>query len=127
MSLIEILKNGGGALVLLLTIIQVSPIKVNPWSKIARAIGSALNADVMEKLNENEATTARYRVLRFDDEIRHKVKHTEEHFNQILDDIDKYERYCSTHPNYKNSRSVVAIDNIRRTYDRCRRENTFLV
>ena len=127
MSLIEILKNGGGALVLLLTIIQVSPIKVNPWSKIARAIGSALNADVMEKLNENEATTARYRVLRFDDEIRHKVKHTEEHFIQILDDIDKYERYCSTHPNYKNSRSVVAIDNIRRTYDRCRRENTFLV
>ena len=86
-----------------------------------------MNVEIMDKLNESEATDARYRILRFDDEIRHHVKHTEEHFNQIMDDIDEYERYCSAHPNYKNSKAVLAIENTRRTYERCRRENSFLV
>ncbi len=127
MSLNEIITSGGGVLFILLTIIQLAPIKVNPWSKIARAIGRAMNVEIMDKLNESEATDARYRILRFDDEIRHHVKHTEEHFNQIMDDIDEYERYCSAHPNYKNSKAVLAIENTRRTYERCRRENSFLV
>ena len=127
MSLNEIITSGGGVLFILLTIIQLAPIKVNPWSKIARAIGRAMNVEIMDKLNESEATDARYRILRFDDEIRHHVKHTEEHFKQILGDIDEYKRYCSTHPNYKNSKAVLAIENTRRTYERCRRENSFLV
>ena len=127
MSLNEIITSGGGVLFILLTIIQLAPIKVNPWSKIARAIGRAMNVEIMDKLNESEATDARYRILRFDDEIRHHVKHTEEHFNQIMDDIDESERYCSAHPNYKNSKAVLAIENTRRTYERCRRENSFLV
>ena len=127
MSLNEIITSGGGVLFILLTIIQLAPIKVNPWSKIARAIGRAMNVEIMDKLNESEATDARYRILRFDDEIRHHVKHTEEHFNQILGDIDEYERYCSTHPNYKNSKAVLAIENTRRTDERCMRENSFVV
>ena len=127
MSLNEIITSGGGVLFILLTIIQLAPIKVNPWSKIARAIGRAMNVEIMDKLNESEATDARYRILRFDDEIRHHVKHTEEHFNKILGYIDEYDRYCSTHPNYKNSKAVLAIENTRRTYERCRRENSFLV
>lgn len=127
MNLNEIITNGGSLLLLLLTVIQLAPIKVNPWSKIARSIGRAMNIEIMDKLNENEATDARYRILRFDDEIRHHVKHTEEHFNQILGDIDEYERYCHNHPDYKNSKAVLAIENTRRIYEKCRRENSFLV
>lgn len=127
MSLNEIITRGGGVLLFLMTIIQLTPIKINPWSKIAKIIGKALNTEVMDKLNESEATNCRYRILRFDDEIRHKVKHTEEHFNQIMEDIDNYERYCSSHPNYKNSKAVSAIENTRRTFEKCRRENSFLV
>lgn len=127
MGLNEIIAGGSGILLVLLTIIQLTPIKVNPWSKIARGIGRAMNAEIIDKLNESEATDARYRIIRFDDEIRHHVKHTEEHFNQILDDIDEYERYCSSHKNYKNSKAVLAIENTRRTYEKCRRENSFLV
>lgn len=127
MSLYEIITSGGGVIFIVLTVIQLAPIKVNPWSRIAKVIGRALNTEVIEKLDENEATNARYRILRFDDEIRHKVKHTEEHFNQIMGDIDNYERYCNGHPNYKNSKAVSAIDNIRRTYEKCRNENSFLV
>lgn len=127
MSLSNLITNGSGVVFVLLTIIQMAPIRINPWSKIARLIGRALNAEVVDLLKENEATSARYRIIRFDDEIRHKSKHTEEHFNQILGDIDTYERYCDTHQNYKNSKAVMAIDNIRRTYEKCRKENSFLI
>ncbi len=128
MSLLEFVAEGGGVLLALLTVIQIVPVKINPWSKIARSIGRAMNVEIMDKLNESEATDARYRIIRFDDEIRHRVvKHTEEHFNQIMSDIDEYERYCSTHPDYKNSKAVMAIENVRRTYEKCRKENSFLV
>ncbi len=127
MSLSEFIAGGSGMLFALLTIIQITPIKFNPWSRIARSIGRAMNVEIMDKLNESEATDARYRIIRFDDEIRHHVMHTEEHFNQIMSDIDEYERYCSAHPDYKNSKAVMAIENVRQTYQKCRKENSFLV
>lgn len=127
MSAFEICFGGAGILAVLLTLVQISPIKVNPWNKIARAIGKSLTVDVLEKMEEDKADNARYRILRFDDEIRHKVLHTEEHFNQIISDVDAYKRYCDTHPNYKNSKAISAIENIRETWKRCRSENTFLV
>jgi hypothetical protein len=127
MSIQDWIKGGCGVLFLITTLIQISPIKVNPWSKIARAIGRALNAEVKETIEEGEATNKRYRILRFDDEIRHHTKHTEEHFNQILEDIDKYEKYCNSHPNYMNNKAEFAIKNIKQTYEKCRSENSFLV
>jgi len=126
MTLQDILVSGGGILILLLTIIQVTPLKLNPWSVVAKALGKALTVDVLEKLDENSASTCRYRLIRFDDELRHNVKHTQEHFDQILNDITIYERYCKEHPNYPNSKAVLAIENIKSTYVKCREENSFL-
>lgn len=126
MTLQDILVSGGGILILLLTIIQVTPLKLNPWSVVAKALGKALTVDVLDKLDENSASTCRYRLIRFDDELRHNVKHTQEHFDQILDDITTYERYCKEHPNYPNSKAVLAIENIKSTYIKCREENSFL-
>ena len=126
MTLQEILVSGGGILILLLTLIQVTPLKLNPWSVIAKALGKALTVDVLDKLDENSASTCRYRLIRFDDELRHHVRHTQEHFDQILDDITTYERYCKEHPNYPNSKAVLAIENIKSTYVKCRKENSFL-
>lgn len=57
MSIKEIL--GGGAVLALLTVVQVSPIKINPWSPLIRFVkwllshlGRATNGDVLEKLEE---------------------------------------------------------------------------
>ena len=41
MSLQEILTGGGGVLFLLSVIVQISPVKINPWSWIAKQIGMA--------------------------------------------------------------------------------------
>ena len=75
---------------------------------------------------ESKATTYRYRILRFDDEIRHGTKHSKEHFDQIIEDIDEYEEYCGGHPDYRNNKAVLAIENIKRVYQNCANEGTFL-
>ena len=38
----------------LLTLVQIAPIKVNPWTAIGKAIGRAINGDVIEKEKTRE-------------------------------------------------------------------------
>lgn len=146
-SIYDWMKAGGGVLLLFMTLVQITPIKVNPWSAIARGIGKAMNRDMMEKLetvetdvknlkdkhdnlenrmDKDDADDCRNRILRFADELRRGVEHSEEFFNQILDDISDYERYCSEHPEYKNSKAVSAIGKIDKVYQMCMEENSFL-
>lgn len=47
MTIAQLLTSGGGALLILLTLIQIAPIKINPWTALARAIGRAINKDVL--------------------------------------------------------------------------------
>ncbi len=82
--------------------------------------------ELAKMIAENEATTCRYRILRFNDEILHDQKHTKEHFDQILDDITRYEQFCTDHPDYENNKAVMAIKNIKRVYEKCSDDNTFL-
>ena len=49
MTLKEILTGSGLGLLALLTLVQIAPIKVNPWSAIAKGIGKAFNADGRSK------------------------------------------------------------------------------
>ena len=37
------IATGGGILLAVLTVIQIAPIKINPWSALAKAIGRAIN------------------------------------------------------------------------------------
>lgn len=102
------------------------------FNETIRDIGEKIDSvngsikDLQRKISESEATTSRYRIIRFDDEIRHEEKHTKEHFDQILEDISAYENYCSSHPDYKNNKAVLAIENIKATYKKCAQEHTFL-
>ena len=43
--------TGGGIVLVAMTLIQISPIKLDPWSAIARAVGRAINKDVIDKLD----------------------------------------------------------------------------
>ena len=75
---------------------------------------------------KDRAEIARVRFLRFNGELIRGEKHTLEEFTQALDDIDKYNRYCETHPRYPNCKAELAIANIRRCYDRCQETHDFL-
>ena len=140
MSIEEIISYGGGTFLFLMTLIQIAPIKMNPWSAIAKVIGKAINADVLKELDTmkkdladhvkaNEVRNAdehRTRILRFNNELLRDISHTKEEFVDVLADIDFYERYCREHKDYKNNRAVHAIANISRSYDERLRKHDFL-
>lgn len=140
MNIKELLTSGGGALLILLTLIQIAPVKINPWSWLAKNIGKAINGEVVEKVDnlstdirnlrdeceEREATACRTRILRFGDEILHDVRHSKEHFDQILIDITAYENYCASHPDFRNNVAVATIKRINQVYARCIMDNDFL-
>ena len=124
----------------LATFIQISPVKLNPWTMLARAIGRAINGEVIEKVEkldqdikdiardvgEGRAKDARARVLRFGDELIHDVRHSKEHFDDILDDITKYDKYCEEHPEFENDRMQLTTQKIEETYKKCWQEHSFL-
>lgn len=72
--------------------------------------------NVSERLEEHKATLARTHILRFADELRNGVMHSDEYFKQQILDIDTYTRYCETHPNFSNGLTVMASEYIREEY-----------
>lgn len=82
--------------------------------------------EMRTETSDERATNWRYRILRFNDEVLHDERHTKEHFDQILEDISKYEKYCDEHQNYKNSKAEMAVKNIKRVYEKCSNDGTFL-
>ena len=65
---------------------------------------------------EYKATLARTHILRFSDDLRNGVHHSEEYFKQQLLDIDTYNRYCETHPEFENGLTVMASEYIYEAY-----------
>ena len=75
---------------------------------------------------DEQARNKRYRILRFYDEICEGRKHSESHFEDILDDVDFYENYAVSHPGFKNSRGKEAMEYIRETYHKVKTKGGFL-
>ena len=89
----------------------------------------SMKSDFDSHVKDYDATKAssqRYRILRFYDEICEGRKHSESHFEDILDDIDAYEAYCAAHKEYHNNRGHVAMQYIRDTYSRVKANGGFL-
>lgn len=75
---------------------------------------------------EREAKHARIRILRFGDECSHEVRHSREHFEQVIEDVDSYETYCRDHPNFRNNKAVLTIKLIKDTYHQRLLNNDFI-
>ena len=140
MSIREIISDGSRLLLIALTIIQIAPVKINPWSSLARLIRIAIYGDVSKRLDAiaavldshidmDDRRTAdghRARVLHFNNELLRSRDHTKEEFIEVLTEIDAYERYCEEHPDYPNNRAVLAIENIRSNYKERLQKHDFL-
>ncbi len=129
-----------GLVVVLLGLIRLPKIDLNLWSLLARAIGRSMNKEVVEKVNkigseldahikkteEVRIKQARQRILRFSDDIMLGKIQSQEHYNDILDDIDLYEDYCDEHPGFINNKAEIAIDVVRKTYQEHLNHHSFL-
>lgn len=136
MTIKEILLSGGGVLLVLMTMIQIAPVKLNPWSWFGNQINKDLLVEIKtmkseidtirDENREVHAKDCRVRILRFADEIYLETPHSQEHFKQILGDITHYERYCESHPEFENQIAVAAIEQIKETYIERLRKHDFL-
>lgn len=109
MQLLELLKCYTSEIVAWLAlfsiVVEVAPIKINPWTKMLKFIGNKMNADILDRLNQmerqlksqddkidnNEKDRIRYEILDFARACRKHEKHTKEEFDHIFEQYDKYE------------------------------------
>lgn len=140
MGLRTLLEDGGILLVALASIIQVSPIRINPWSALARFVGKAVNADLIQQVSKiqetldehliesetRDADTSRARIFRFNNELLRGIPHTKEEFDAALIEVDLYERFCAAHKDYKNNVTALTIENIRSCYRERMKKHDFL-
>lgn len=138
--------------VLFMSLVQVSPIQINPWTWTSRKIRSilgitdainsikslkshideldakldSLQMEGKEQRKLDKALDARRRILVFNDEILQNIRHSQERFTNVLEDITFYENYCESHRNFVNQKAVMAESNIKRVYQKCMEEHDFL-
>ena len=137
----DIAQVGGfSLLIILLGMIKVPHIEINFWKWLGRGFGRVINDEVLTQVAElkkdldefkreselERVRQARQRILRFNDEILFERRHSKEHFDEILDDINVYERYCREHKEYENNKAVLAISTIKEVYQECMDTHDFL-
>lgn len=136
MSIHEIytlVKDNGGAvitiLVILMTFVQIAPIKVNPWSALAKKISKLFTGDLSKKLDslekklddhikESDLRDLRKRresILDFASAIADGRRFTQEQYRQIISECDEYSKYCKE-KNFPNAVAEESIALIRRSY-----------
>ena len=89
------------ALILLLSLIQISPLKLSPWDSIFGWIGKKINGETEKQLKELQKHVSdlwisahRQSILTFARECRAQIDHDAEEWNHILSIADEYEVYC---------------------------------
>lgn len=88
-------------LIVLLSFIQISPIKFNPWDKIFGWIGRKMNGEVdaeikalTKQVRELWINNHRQSILTFARECRADIAHNAEEWSNVLNLCEEYEKYC---------------------------------
>lgn len=88
-----------------------------------------VKADIkcIKHTNERErAIDKRVRILRFEDELQEFKSHSKDSFDQVLSDIDDYEKYCAEHPRFKNNQTASTVAHIKAIYNERLEKHDFL-
>lgn len=131
----DVIYNNPGfypaVIIIILSLVEVSKVKLNPWSALGKIIGKLLGikgvsdkVDALEKkvdrldhkVEENDIVGARVRILRFASEIEDRRYHNKDSWNQVMTDIIKYETYVATHADFKNGITEPTIEYLKEQY-----------
>lgn len=120
-------------------VVEVAPIKVNPWSALLKWIGRIINDDVVTRLqrleeradaqrksiDENEMDRIRWEVLDFANACRNHVRHTKDEFQHIISLNTKYHNLLEK---YQQANGVfdAEYDYILELYKELQHNNEFL-
>lgn len=88
-------------LIVLLSFIQISPIKINPWDRIFAWIGRKMNEEVEEEIQGLKKqirdlwiNNHRQSILTFARECRAEISHSAEEWFHVLNLCEEYENFC---------------------------------
>lgn len=109
---------GGGLLTFIQFLINRHDSKNDRTKDILKAVADTnTRLTALEKsFAQDKATQARTKILRFRDELYNNIDHSQEYFEQVLDDIEAYNKYCSIHPEFRNGRTKIAAKYINDEY-----------
>ncbi len=100
MSVSKILTAGGLGLVFLLSLVQIAPLKLNPWDRVFDWLGHKLNRTADEELKKLQAqiqgmwiNSHRHTILRFARECRAGIDHSPDEWTNVLNVAEEYEAY----------------------------------
>lgn len=116
-------------IVILMTIIQIAPIKINPWDFLLGWIGDRLNSHIIKKVDNLDAKLTehveesrdgtikrkRARILQFVEDGMSGKRYTKEAFDFMIMECDEYEAYVEK-CGRKNGVIEASIKEIRRRY-----------
>ena len=120
---------GGGVLAFVQFLIQRNDSKHDKMEEVNKSI-RALSEKAKERFDvldrkidtvnakgdERFAVSSRVRILRFEDELQEKRKHSKDSWDQAMSDIDYYENYCQAHPKFKNNQTIATVEHIKNGY-----------
>lgn len=64
-------------------------------------------------VEESQMRASRYRIIRFDDEEQNGAYHSDDHWDQIIEDVDIYEAFTIAHPDFINGKGRAAMHRIK--------------
>lgn len=116
-------------IVVLMTIIQIAPIKINPWDFLLGWIGDRLNSHIIKKVDsldvkltehveesrDGSIKRKRARILQFVEDGMGGKRYTKETFDFMITECDEYEAYIEK-CGRKNGVIEASIKEIRRRY-----------
>ena len=126
-----LLIGGGGIFVFVQFLITRYDKKHDRMDEVTKSIQS-LSEDMKERFDtldrkidtveakgdERFAISSRVRILRFEDELQEGRKHSKDSWDQVMSDIDYYDKYCETHEGFRNHQTTATVEHI----DQCYRE-----
>lgn len=142
-----ITNNNAFVLVGAVTLIEVAPIKLNPWSNLIKWISKKLNADMHTELQElkkehgemrqelkelkrdfedTKAKNMRWNILDFANSCRNGRRHDKEEWGHVMDQLIEYENY-TREKNITNGVIEEDTKYLRALYQEILRDNDFLL
>ena len=132
-------KNLWTIIIVISIFIQITPIKINPWSALFKWIGKTITGNACNKIDglidkvdkiekdvkTNEKDRIRWEILDFANSCRNNRKHTRDEFQHIVALNDKYKRLLSE-TNDSNGVFEVEYNYIQDMYAERLEKNDFL-
>ena len=114
------------------TVIEIVPIKINPWTAALKWIGDRVNGDLRKEVTElkrefelKNASDMRWDILNFANACRNGREHCREEWNHVIDQIKSYETYVEE-KEIDNGVMEEATKYLRRLYHELIEKNGFL-